>query len=343
MAESNMRVRWSTVVLVAISVMALALTAGCGLVARDESARQSNGGQGSGAVTGVAPSPTEEYGAPTQDSVGVPEADNSKGPVPPGSGEDASTVPADLRLVIRTVDMRVEVDDVDESVEAIRKAVESRKGIVTDLQVSTDEDIPIYRPYVEGSTASDGAPLSGYITVRVPADTLEAFIAQMGELGKVVRQAENESDVTQQHIDLQARLKNLQATETQLRDFFGRAKNVTEMLAIQQELSRVRGEIEAMQAEIAYLERQAAMSTVTVELIGPAPVVRPQGENWGFRDALTRSVRSFVETINMLIVLVGALAPIALIALAVFLIARYFVRRRREVRTVSGPDDEPEL
>ncbi|PKQ29546.1 MAG: hypothetical protein CVT60_04815 [Actinobacteria bacterium HGW-Actinobacteria-10] len=337
MAGFNMRARWTGIVPLVALLVVTSLLGGCGLTARTESSsEQQDVYRG---VTGAVPGD----GAITQENQGAPDANFSKpAPVPPGSGEDASTVPADRRLVIRMVDMRVEVDDVEESVAAIRKAVEDRKGIVTDLQVSTDEDVPIYRPYVEGSSAIDGAPLSGYVTVRVPADTLEAFIAETGKLGNVVRQAENESDVTQQHIDLAARLKNLQASEAQLRDFFGKAKNVTEMLTIQQELTRVRGEIEAMQAEMAYLERQAAMSTVTVELIGPAPVVRPQGENWGFRDALTRSVRSFVSTVNAIIVFAGAIAPIALIALIVFFIAHATVRKRRTIRPAVEQGDESE-
>ncbi|MHB9004173.1 MAG: DUF4349 domain-containing protein [Coriobacteriia bacterium] len=341
MAGENAHARWIGVVAVAALFVAASLTGGCGVFSSTDTAMEQNGYGDSGAVTGVAPSVTEQRGLPAQDSLVAPDADSSKGSVPPGSGEDASTVPAGERLVVRTVDMRVEVDDVEKSVGAIRKAVEARKGVVTDLQVSTDENVPIYRPYVEGSSAVDGSPLSGYITVRVPAETLEAFIAETGKLGKIVRQAENESDVTQQHVDLAARLKNLQATEAQLRDFFGKAKNVTEMLAIQQELSRVRGEIEAMQAQMAYLERQAAMSTVTVELIGPAPVVRPQGENWGFRDALTRSVRSFVDTINALVVFAGAIAPVALIGLVVYLIVRQTLRRRRAIKPSIVPDDEP--
>jgi hypothetical protein len=160
-----------------------------------------------------------------------------------------------------------------------------------------------------------------------------------------LRESENESDVTQQHIDLSARLKNLQATEERLREFFDKAKNVTEMLAIEQELSRVRGDIEAMQAEIAYLERQAALSTVTVELVGPTPVVRPTGEDWGFVAALTQAVRGFVNTINGIIVLAGVLAPVILLGIVAFYLIRTVVRRRRTTSgsaPVPDDDDEPE-
>ncbi|MDP2401573.1 MAG: DUF4349 domain-containing protein, partial [Actinomycetota bacterium] len=206
-------------------------------------------------------------------------------------------------------------------------------GTVTDLNVSTDDGEPVYR-YAE--TPLDGAPLSGYLTVRIPADALDAFLEDVARVGTVLREAENQSDVTQEHIDLKARLTNLEATEARLRDFIEQAKNVTEMLAVEQELSRVRGDIESMRAQIAYLERQAAHSTVTIELTGPKPIVRPGGQDWGFSAALTESVRAFVGTINGLIVFVGAFAPLLVLALVAWLIIRSVVRRTRRRREAAA-------
>jgi predicted HicB family RNase H-like nuclease len=251
---------------------------------------------------------------------------------------DAADVPAEDRLVIRTVGMRVEVDDVDGSIEDLRKLAATYKAIVTDLQVSTDEDVPVYRYDTVEPGLADGAALSGYMTLRVPAESLEAFVDEAASLGKVLRQSENESDVTQEHIDLNARLKNLQAQEARLREFFDKATKVEEMLAIEQELGRVRGEIEAMQAQIAYLERQAALSTVTIELTKPAPVVRPSGTDWGFVDAITQSVRAFVGTINVMIILTGGILPLALLGLVVFLIIRVVMRRHNR-KTHAGPQE----
>ena len=248
-------------------------------------------------------------------------------PMATGSGVDASTIAVQDRLVIRNVAMRVEVDAVDDAVDDVRALVAAAGGTVTALHVSTDDE-PVYR-YDAVDALSDGTPLGGYMTVRVPSEKLEEFTDEVSSLGEVLMVSASESDVTQEHVDLTARLANLQAQEARLREFFDAATNVEEMLAIEAELSRVRGDIESMQAQIAYLERQAAMATVTIELTEPRAVVRPAGEDWGFVDALTTSIRAFVGTINVIIIFVGALLPIAIIGLLIFLIVRALVRRRR--------------
>jgi Flp pilus assembly protein TadB len=177
--------------------------------------------------------------------------------------------------------------------------------------------------------------------IRVPATKYQAFIDEAAKLGKVLIQTENTDDVTQQHIDLKARLDNLRAQETRLREFFAKAKTVSEMLQIENELSRVRGEIESMAAQVAYLERQAAMATVTIELAEPKPLVRPGGVDWGVGTAFTSSVRAFVGTLNVLIVMLGPILAIGLfIVLPAYLIGRFVwrvVRKRRAARTATAP------
>lgn len=324
-----------TALLVTLAISLAVSLGGCSLSQR-LTRNESDSGSTSG--SSVTPLPPDSTGAQSgggdsavsKDSLGA-YSPGTEGSLisPPASGTDAATVPAEQRLIVRNVGVRVRVKDVANAVTDLQDAAKRYQAIVTDLQVSTDEGVPIYRSYTEATPLADGAALSGYMTVRVPAAKLDAFVAEASKLGTVLRQAESESDVTQQHIDLKARLVNLKATEAQLREFFGKAKNVTEMLAIEQELSRVRGEIEAMQAQIDYLERQASLATVTVELTGPAPVVRPAGEDWGFVDALTQSLRAFVGTVNALIIIVGGIAPLVLIGLAVFFPARALWRRRR--------------
>ncbi len=247
---------------------------------------------------------------------------------PYAGGQDAATIPAQDRMIVRTAGVRIDVDDVEAALKEVRAQASAVDGIVTDVQLSSQEDIPVYRYEAQGSLA-DGAALSGYVTVRVPADSYDAFLDSVRGIGEVVRQSESESDVTQQHIDLQAQLDNLKAQETRLREFFDQAKSVEDLLSIEQELTRVRSQIDSLEAQIAYLERQASMSTVTIELVGPVSVVRPQGEDWGFVRALTTAVRAFVGTINVLIVVFGGLLPVMILGLIAFYIVRFFVRKRR--------------
>ena len=120
----------------------------------------------------------------------------------------------------------------------------------------------------------------------MPSDSYEDFIADVAKLGAITYQSEATSDVTQEHVDLSARLENLRAQEARLREFFAAAKDVKEMLAVEQELGRVRGDIESLDAQVTHLERQAAMATVSVELTEPRAVVRPEGSSWGFTEAM---------------------------------------------------------
>jgi len=152
---------------------------------------------------------------------------------------------------------------------------------------------------------------------------------EVSKLGTVRSQSESSDDVTQEHVDLSARLENLRAEEARLREFFDAAKSVEDMLSIERELARVRGEIESLDAQVSYLERQAAMATVTIELTEPASIVRPGGDDWGFRDAITAGIRGAAQVLKVLIVVSITVAPYALVGLLAFFGIRALVRARR--------------
>lgn len=255
------------------------------------------------------------------------DTDNSKAAAPTDPTYEGE------RLVIRNVSMRIEVEDVEASINELRSATDAAGGIVSMLSVSTNEG-PVYREDY-GAEYSDGAPLSGYITVRIPADNLDAFNEKVSALGKVLSENANQDDVTQQYVDLNARLENLQAREARLRELYDEADTVEDTLAVDRELSAVRGDIESMQAQILYLERQAAMATVTIELVEPTPVVSPTGGNWGFVDAIRTSLRAFMGTVNGLIIVLGAVLPIIIIGLIVLAIILAIVRSRKRRGTKS--------
>lgn len=111
----------------------------------------------------------------------------------PDAGPDASTIPPEDRMIIRRVKMRLGVDAIDSAVESIRAAAKEHNGTIIDLNVSTDEGVSTYRQ--SEVTAMDGTSLSGYLTIRVPAENLDTFIAAVSEIGAVLRQTETHSDV----------------------------------------------------------------------------------------------------------------------------------------------------
>ena len=326
------RVTGMTLVLILLMGTAVSL-AGCSLTAQDSV-------EDPYVETGLERA-EGDLDAEALDSAAEPPAEYTEEAVA-GTGDDASTVPAEDRLIIMNTGMRIKVEDVAASIEDIRSLTTDAGGTISAMQVSSDDD-PVYRYEAEG-TLADGAPLSGYVTVRVPADQLDAYVDSVKELGDVVRIEASEDDVTQQHIDLAARLKNLEAREARLRELYDEADTVEDTLAVDRELSVVRSDIEAMKAQIAYLERQAARATVTIELTEPAPIVRPQGEDWGFGDALTSAARAFMGMVNGIIVVVGALLPLAIIFLmisgVVWLIARAIHRRNLRREEEKGDTQE---
>ncbi len=295
---------------------------------------------GCGGLTGGADesTPPAQGGAVTRDLAQEEVMDSAMPPPGEGAaGEDASDTPPEDRLIIRDKSLRLEVESVADAARDIRDLAGSAGGFVTNTRIATDGG-PVYRYDEYGTSTGSGGPLSGWITVRVPSDRFEGFVAQLRDLGEVEWEAESRDDVTQEHVDLQARLENLQAEEARLREFFDAAESVEDMLAIERELARVRGEIESLDARISYLERQAAMATVTVELTEPGPIAQPEGPDWGFRQALTTGLRLAADVVNAIIVIgIGALPVLAIVAVLAGVIW-LVVRRYRSAH--AGSDTE---
>ncbi|MBI4284751.1 MAG: DUF4349 domain-containing protein, partial [Chloroflexi bacterium] len=116
-------------------------------------------------------------------------------------------------------------------------------------------------------TWRDGDSLHGNITIRVPAGDFGNIMTAIGNLSvEVVSSTTSSKDVTEEYVDLTARLKNLEATEAQLLRILEKAEKVDEILNVQRELSRTRSDIEQTKARMQYLERTSATSLINVSL-----------------------------------------------------------------------------
>lgn len=302
--------------LLTVLVAAGVLLPGCALGGSDTA--MDEWAQPAESAPSAAPDVSEQYAG--DGSLSSPAVENREADISKADSE---------RMVIRTKTMRLEVESTSDAVSAVRDLVTKHEGVITDLQVATDTDQWLYRYDEQGYSTGDGAALRGWVTVRVPADRFAAFSDEVIALGTVLYQSEASEDVTQQHVDMAARLENLRAQEERLREFFDAAKSVDDMIKVEQELSRVRGEIESLDAQVKYLERQAAMATVTIELTEEKPIVRPEGDTWGFRDAITSGFRGAANVITFGIAILIATAPLWILGIIVFLIIRAIVRRRR--------------
>jgi hypothetical protein len=229
------------------------------------------------------------------------------------------------RMIIRNGTIEIRVKDVDEALPRLKSAAAAAGAEIADLSVSGGSG-----PTPLGEMAGSAGPSYASVTLRVPAEKLDPLTTELAKLGTVTAQNESSSDVTEQAIDMDARLKNLRAEEDRLRTFLERANKVEDLLAVQRELSRVRGDIEAMQAQLTYLERQVARATLVVTLSEPSPVVGPESPWYGLREAFSQGVQGAIEVVKVMITVVIALMPLALlVALVVWAIVALVRRGNR--------------
>lgn len=189
--------------------------------------------------------------------------------------------------------------------------------------------------YVAGSSRSSfGTQAIAEMTIRVPKDKFRGAVQEIEGYGKVLDESTTSEDVTQQYIDLKARLHNLQKQEQRLREILELTRTVDEILKVENELSRVRGEIDSLQGQINYLERNVEMSLISVRLVEPAPPFTPPGMDWG--ETFQTGLSGLFFVVRGLIVLVVSLLPLFMIAAGAYYLYRR-TRRKKQVGPVAVP------
>lgn len=288
------------------------------------------------AFDGVATAPSsDQYSSNAgRSSADVEETANSLAGGSTGAVDSAtgSSAGSSAQLLVKYASLSIEVKDLDDAIAGVRKIVSETGGEIADLTVISGNSWGVYPEDTRmgsASSASSLSPRSASITLRIPADKLPTAVKAGASLGTVLSETSSQSDVTQQHIDMKARLDNLIAEEARLRDFLNRAANVTEMLQVEQELSRVRGEIESLTAQLDYLDNQVELSTLTIYLSEPGSVVQPDGGTWGFSAAVRTGIQAAAAVLRGTIIVLFAISPFLLLALVVYVVRRLRARRHR--------------
>jgi hypothetical protein len=170
--------------------------------------------------------------------------------IPPASPANPPT-PADNRKLIRNAQLDLEVKSYQAAVDQIAALTKAAGG------------------YVDTSNSQRGGngKLQGTVVVKVLPENLDAFLLKLRDLGEVQNQSVSTDDVTKDYFDTQARLVNSQKMEVQLQDLLKRENGkVSDLLAVERELGRVRGEIEQMQGQLKLYDFQVQYATVTMNL-----------------------------------------------------------------------------
>lgn len=262
-----------------------------------------------------APMPAE---APAMDRLSGEALPLESGAAP---GANQATGESGTRLIIRTANLSLEVESTAAAEASIRASAAANQGYVVSVETS-------------------GAVGYEYtiITIRVPAERFDAVLGGVeGLASRVISRSISGQDVTEEYVDLESRLRNLEATRTRLLDLLERANRVEDALNVNNALTDVQGQIEVITGRMQYLRQSSAMSTITAQLqpVRSEPII----EQGGWRplevaaDALGELVALGQELINLLIV-TAVFTPVWLPPV---LLIRWLLRRRRKAAAAAAP------
>ncbi len=268
------------------------------------------------------------YGASLERALNAPQAAAPARSSEPGgtggtaetTGKGAATLP---RKIIYTAQVTLVVEDFDETESRIDELVKRFGGYLSESNVNRTQ----------------GAQRSGKWVARIPVDQFDEFLSAVVEIGVPENRQTNAQDVTEEYVDLEARIKNKQEIERRVVKLLeDRSGEIKDVIAVENELGRVREEIERMQGRLRYLANVTALTTVTISAREQRNYVPPQaptlnaqiGQTW------TKSVDGLRDLSRMLVLFAVALAP-WLPVIAVPLALLVWVIRRLVRRPVPLP------
>ena len=247
----------------------------------------------------------EEGGAEARDGAAADEAVAVSQPSQ-GGGSLPSVGPS----IVQTASLSISVarDEFEETIQRARTVATGAGGFVVSSSASQGDEQRLVR---------------GSLVVRVPEPQYARVLEQLSGLGKVEAQEEAGQDVSQELVDLEARIRHLEAVEARLLGFLDEANTVAAALAVQSELNRVQLELEQGRGRLDYLEDQVAFATVSLEVReSQVAAAESDGGPWGIVDAWRAAGTGFVTVVGWIFVAAATIAPVVLLLALAFLAAR---------------------
>jgi Domain of unknown function (DUF4349)/Putative zinc-finger len=220
--------------------------------------------------------------------------------------EKPSNVPAvNGPMIIRTAELEITTDAFDKARAGVEEILKRHHGYVGELNVETP--------------AESARSLIG--TLRVPAAQLEATLSDLKGLGRTEKESQGGEEVTQRYVDLEARLANSKHTEQRLVEMLrDRTGKLSDVLAVELQISRVRGEIEQMEAERKSMKNQVDLATITITLAEAYKAelkAVPPSAGTQFRNAAVEGYRSLVDGIIAVLLWLLSAGPTLLVWAAI--------------------------
>ncbi|MFF5177416.1 DUF4349 domain-containing protein [Micromonospora sp. NPDC000316] len=252
-------------------------------------------------------------------------ADRNSGTDAAGAaGAGAPDLRVDQRAIIYTGAMRVQVTDVDTAARDVSAMVTRAGGFIGgDVRRSADADAV------------------AELQLRVPAAKFAEVVEEVAKLGQQQSREINTQDVTEETVDLEARIISQRARVDSARRLLGRATSITDLVSLENELGRREADLASLEAKKRRLADLTALSTITVSLAGPAAKASGEKSETGFLVGLKGGWKAFLASMTILLTVLGALLPWLVafgVPLAVLLLV---LGRRRKTPAQTAPVSAP--
>ncbi|WP_020575748.1 DUF4349 domain-containing protein [Actinopolymorpha alba] len=321
--------------LAAAVVAVAAVLAGCSGPGTDSTSSESGGG----AVQPAPPASALQEKADSSPQKADTSTESARGDADAGkSGERTSSNGTTLarakvttRSIVRTADLLIRTKNVRTATDRAASLVAGVDGYVANQQSATDPD-------TERTETT-----SVNLVLRVPVEEFDRITRQLQQLGTVLSDKKEATDVTEEVVDVESRITSQKKSIERLRALLAEANTVGEVMQVESELATREADLEALQSRYAALSSQAALSTIRVTFQSPPRAAEPLDDEQtdsGFLAGLRSGWNAFVTVVQFLLTALGALLPFLLVLALILGVPgwRYFrARARRGTPAVETP------
>jgi hypothetical protein len=216
------------------------------------------------------------------------------------------------RLIVRTGQASIEVDSLEPSMAELRRIAQRVGGFVADASVQSG------RNQLRSAT----------LELKVPASRFDELTEGLAPLGKLQFVNVGAEDVSEEFVDLTARVANGRRLEDRLMELLrSRTGKLQDVLSVERELARVREEIERMEGRLRFLKTSAQLSTLSVNLYEPAPIVASHPGRNVIGEAFKTAWRNFVGVLAGTIASLGFVVPILMVGWGALILGKRYKRK----------------
>jgi hypothetical protein len=226
---------------------------------------------------------------------------------PPSLGMPMPSADPAGTMIVRHGEASIQVEKVEAAVTRIRQTAGQFGGFVGNTSLLTGKE--------EQKAAT--------LELRIPSAQFDGVVAALNQLGKVETVTVSAEDVSEEYVDLGARLANARRVEARLVEMLAnRTGKLSDVLTVEQELARVRQEAERYEARIRWLEHRASLSSLSVSLHEKVPLIEPPRGNGPILEAFAEAWTRFVAFVAWFIAALGILIPAGAVIGVGILVAR---------------------